>query len=164
MTIRSLIDQYAAYDLWANTRIVDRLLKENTAILDEHVRSSFPSLRATVIHIRNAEAAWLARSQGAPVRWPAEESEDIGTLVKHSTLMRDHVRSLDEVALLATCDYKDLKGNPHAQQRIQMFMHCFNHGSYHRGQLITMMRQLELDDIPSLDLVVYQRLAARNEA
>ncbi len=164
MTIRSLIDQYAAYDLWANTRIVDRLLKENTAILDEYVRSSFPSLRSTAIHIRNAEAAWLARSMGLPVQWPAEASEEIGTLVKHSTLMRDHVRSLDDEALQANCDYKDLKGAPHSQPRVQMLMHCFNHGSYHRGQLITMMRQLELDDIPALDLVVYQRLSAKNEA
>jgi uncharacterized damage-inducible protein DinB len=48
----------------------------------------------------------------------------------------------------------------HRQQRWQILMHCFNHSSYHRGQLVTMMRQLDLTDIPAMDLVVFQRLQA----
>jgi uncharacterized damage-inducible protein DinB len=36
-------------------------------------------------------------------------------------------------------------------------LHCFNHSTQHRGQLITMMRTLGLDRIPATDLIVYQR-------
>lgn len=164
MDIHQLIDQYAAYDLWANMRIVGRLSTENPAILDEHVRSSFPSLRATLMHIRNAEAAWLARIRGDEQRWPAEESEEIATLIAHSRRMREEVRAMDAVRLLQPCVYRDLKGNEHSQQPVQMLMHCFNHSTYHRGQVITMMRQLELNDIPPLDLVVFQRALAKGEA
>lgn len=164
MDIHQLIDQYAAYDLWANTRIVGRLATENPAILDAHVRSSFPSLRSTLMHIRNAEAAWLARIMGEEQRWPAEESEEIGTLITHSTRLRDEVRALDTAGLLRPCLYKDLKGNAHSQQPVHMLMHCFNHSTYHRGQVITMMRQLELNDIPPLDLVIFQRALAKGDA
>lgn len=164
MDIRELIDQYAAYNLWANTRIIARLSIENPAILDEHVRSSFPSLRSTLMHIRNAEAAWLARIKGEQVRWPAEPGEEIGTLITYSANMRDQVRGMDNVALLAPCTYQDLKGNTHTQQPVHMLMHCFNHGSYHRGQVITMMRQLELGEVPPLDLVVFQRALSKGEA
>ncbi|MFT3886115.1 MAG: DinB family protein [Flavobacteriales bacterium] len=158
MDRKATIDQYAAYDLWANTRFVDRLLKEPARVLDQYVKSSFPSLRLTVLHIRDAECAWHARITGQPVRWPAEESTDIGTLIKHATTMRDLVRTLTPDDLLRNVSYKTLKGGPNTQPLLQLLMHCFNHSTYHRGQLVTIMRQLDLDDVPSTDLIGYVRL------
>jgi uncharacterized damage-inducible protein DinB len=158
MDIRQLIDQYAAYDLWANTRIAERLSREDEALLDVPVKSSFPSLRGTLMHIRNSECIWLDRLLERAPRWPAEAHEGFDTFLQHIITMRDHVRSLGEKELVGTVEYKDLRGNVHRQQRLQILMHCFNHSSYHRGQLVTIMRQLDLTDIPAMDLVVYQRL------
>jgi len=162
MDIALLIDEYAAYDLWANTRLVDRLAREHDAVLDAPVRSSFPSLRATLLHIRDAHHVWTCRLTGARHNWPAEEDRAIGTLLKHATVLRDHVRGLDVAALERTHTYHDLKGNPHEQVAWRMLMHAFNHASYHRGQVVTMMRQQELDEVPALDLVVFQRQLARS--
>ena len=39
----------------------------------------------------------------------------------------------------------------------QMLMHVFNHGTYHRGQLVTMLRQLGADKIPQTDFSVFCR-------
>ena len=158
MNILLLIDHYSAYDLWANSRLMQRLSREEESIFDTHVASSFPSIRATLMHIRNAEAVWQARMRGAVLRWPAEESSAMDTVLAHVVTMRQYVQSLTEENLLESVVYTDLKGNAHQQVRWQALMHCFNHSTYHRGQVITMMRQLELDDIPALDLVVYQRL------
>ena len=152
-----VIDQYAAYDLWANTLFVRRLDREPDELLDREVKSSFPSLRLTILHMRNAEAAWLARVSGAAQQWPAEPDTSIGNLLKHSARMRDHVAGLKEKDLAAEVNYQDLKGNTHRSPIWQMLMHCFNHSTYHRGQLVTIMRTLGLEDIPSSDLVVYQR-------
>ena len=163
MDTKQLIDQYAAYDLWANTRAVDRLSRESEGTLDSHVKSSFPSLRATLLHIRDAEAAWHARLIGVPQKWPAEADNSIGTLIKHCTFMRDHVHALRLEDLEKSVTYKDLRGNDHSGLPIQMLMHCFNHASYHRGQVVTIMRQLDLADIPPFDLVVYQRLVMKGE-
>ena len=160
MDLKHLIHHYAAYDLWANTRIADRLSRESEASLDEPVRSSFPSLRSTLMHVRNAEAAWFQRMSGIPQVWPAEPSEELPTLLKHVRVMHDYARSLSSEELLAPASYKDLKGNTHTSLRWQALMHCFNHGTYHRGQLVTMMRMLGLEEIPAMDLIVFQRLNA----
>lgn len=158
MDIKATIDQYAAYDLWANTRFVDRLQKEPSRTLDQHVKSSFTSLRTTLLHIRDAECAWYLRVNGQEVRWPAEADTDIGTLIKHTTVMRDFVRSLTVEDLQRNVSYKTLKGEPFTNPMMPLLMHCFNHSSYHRGQLVTIMRQLDLDEVPNTDFVGYVRL------
>lgn len=162
MNVAQLLDQYSAYDLWANTRLVERLSQEPEAVLDAVVKSSFPSLRATLLHIRDAEHTWLCRLQGVKNNWPAEPDTSIATLLRHNALLRDHVRTLDEQHVERLCTYHDLRGNAHEQSAWQMLMHCFNHSSYHRGQVVTIMRQLGLDTIPALDLVVFQRTVGRS--
>lgn len=153
--MKELIHQYAAYDLWANTRLVERLQREDVHLLDRHVKSSFPSLRQTMFHIRDAGNTWYQRIFGEPA---LAFGEEIDSVLKMSTAMQDRVRGLDEAGLDATVHYARANGMSYAQPRWQLLMHCFNHASYHRGQVITIMRQLDLADMPRTDLVAYQRL------
>lgn len=155
--MKIILDQLADYELWANTRFVQRLQRESDEVLDRQVPSSFPSLRATLLHIRDAENAWCARLIGVPVVWPASPQRAIDNLLKYTVQIRDLVKEYGEADLESTCIYHDLKGNEHRQTRWQMVLHCFNHSTQHRGQVITMMRTLGLDDIPANDLIVYQR-------
>ena len=155
--MKSILDQLADYELWANTRFVHRLQRETDAVLDRNVPSSFPSLRATVLHIRDAENAWYARLTGVPVVWPAEPERAIDNLLKYTVQLRGLVVGYSLSDLEGTCTYHDLKGNEYRQSRWQMLLHCFNHSTQHRGQLITMMRALGLDEVPANDLIVYQR-------
>lgn len=161
MDVKALIDQYAAYDLWANTRIVDRLKREPDDILDRHMKSSFPSLRATLLHIRDAECAWQLRMSGLPQRWPAEEGRGLDSVIKYSTMLHDYVRNMKPDELQMRVTYTNMRGEESTQPRIQPLFHAFNHASYHRGQVITMMRELDLDEVPNTDLVNYQRLLLR---
>ncbi len=39
----------------------------------------------------------------------------------------------------------------------EMLMHLFNHGTYHRGQLVCMLRELGVKKIPGTDLIIYLR-------
>ena len=152
-----LLHHYAGYGLWANTRFVERLRKEPDAVLDRAVPSSFPSRRPTLLHIRNAEHIWWCRLSGAVGRWPAEENEDIASVLPYARRFHDLVRSLGPDACHEEHGYQDLRGNTYRQPAWMMVMHCINHGTQHRGQLITMMRALGSGDIPSNDLVVFQR-------
>ena len=152
-----LLKQYAAYDLWSNKRLVDRLGEEPDALLDRHVASSFPSLRLTVLHMRDAANTWLKRLKGEPYTWPAGPEVELADLLRRCEALHDHVSALSEEGLLRKVIYRDLRGNEHAQPVWQILMHCFNHSTQHRGQLITMMRALELDRIPNVDLIGYQR-------
>lgn len=155
--MKTLIYHYADYSLWANTRFVERLSKETDALLDEPVASSFPSLRATLLHIRNAENTWLCRLNGVASAWPAETDDSLATVLKHAKQWHTKVHELNEDQLAGMVRYKDLSGKEHFQPAWQMIMHCCNHSTQHRGQLITMMRALGLENIPANDMVVYQR-------
>ncbi|MBP6313331.1 MAG: DinB family protein [Flavobacteriales bacterium] len=155
--MKPLIEQFADYTLWANSRFVERLSEEPDTILDKPVANSFPSLRATLMHIRNAENTWRCRLDGVASAWPAETDDSLGTVLTYTRSLHEKVRAMSEHELLSEITYKDLRGNAHTQPAWYMVMHCCNHGTQHRGQLITMMRALELSDIPANDLVVYQR-------
>jgi uncharacterized damage-inducible protein DinB len=156
-----LLRHLAAYNLWANTRFVERLAKEPDEVLDRHVESSFPSLRSTLMHIRNAENTWWCRIHDVPFQWPAEANERPENLLVYSKRLKDHVQGCNAGDMERTIVYADLRGNRHEQAQWEILLHCFNHSTQHRGQLITMMRALALGDIPANDLVVHQR-ALRN--
>ncbi len=161
--MQALIRHYADYDLWANTRFVERLAAETDELLDRPAPGSFPSLRATLLHIRDAEHTWWGRLTGTATRWPAEEDRSIDGLRKHGAILRDHVHVLTSDDLARERTYHDLRGNAHTQPAWHMIMHCFNHSTQHRGQVITQMRALGLDAIPANDMVVFQRTLARRD-
>ena len=50
-------------------------------------------------------------------------------------------------------DYKMLNGSPRSVW--QMVQHVVNHGSYHRGQVTTMLRQLGAAPAKSMDMIAY---------
>jgi uncharacterized damage-inducible protein DinB len=152
--MEQIIHSYADYDLWANTRIVERLQREADAVLDRHVKSSFPSLRLSILHIRDAGHAWYQRIFGQPM----DLDESIGSLLKLSSAMADRVHAANDALLSGNVTYTTSKGLKYTQPRWQLLMHCFNHSSYHRGQVITIMRQLDLGEVPNTDMVAYQRL------
>jgi len=156
--MKELLAHYASYDHWANTRFVERLQHETDQILDRPVSSSFPSLRSTVLHIRDAENVWWGRLTGEKTQWPAEASSEITTLLPYSARLSAWVQHVGEVELARVAEYRDLRGNAYRQPVWQLLLHCFNHSTQHRGQLITLMRTLGLGDIPANDLVVFQRL------
>ena len=124
-------------------------------MLDRHVKSSFPSLGLTIKHVRDATDIWYARLFGTPIEG---SEEGIGSLLNVSVAMNDKVQGLDDEGLNQVISYANLKGDKFKQPCWQLLMHCFNHSSYHRGQLITLMHQLDLREIPNTDLVSYQRL------
>ena len=54
-------------------------------------------------------------------------------------------------------EYKLLNGQPGKSSFWQMLQHVVNHGSYHRGQVTTMLRQLGAAPAKSTDLITFYR-------
>ncbi|MDQ6763781.1 MAG: hypothetical protein M3015_14295, partial [Bacteroidota bacterium] len=46
----------------------------------------------------------------------------------------------------------------------EMLVQVFNHQTFHRGQLITMMRQNGIDKLPATDFIVYSRTPVANKS
>ena len=53
--------------------------------------------------------------------------------------------------------YSNLKGDPMKNSVYEIAFHCLNHSTYHRGQLITILRQLGAIDLPGTDFIAYLR-------
>jgi uncharacterized damage-inducible protein DinB len=54
-------------------------------------------------------------------------------------------------------EYRGWDGRQQAQPFWQMLQHLVNHGSYHRGQVTTMMRQLGVPPPRAMDLIAFYR-------
>ncbi len=151
-----------AYNRWANHRILDAAAKLNDEALDKDLGSSFPSVRATLAHILSAEWAWLSRWQGtSPTGVP--DSWDLSTLdairkrwAEVERKQQAFIDALGEDDLRRAVSYRNIKGEPFTNTMAQMLRHVVNHSTYHRGQVITMLRQLGADAV-STDLITYYR-------
>lgn len=157
------IPSLVRYNLWANKRITDALLKMEAARLVLEQKSSFPTIRQTLLHTWGAEELWYKRLHGeSPSHFismddPIEFTEAVQRFNDVSQRFARIPEEKDTAWLEAECIYKDLKGNEYKQPRWQMLVHCMNHSTYHRGQIVTMMRVAGELKIPQTDMIAYFR-------
>src|SRR6185503_19381956 len=59
--MKELLKQYAAYNSWANQRIIEIILQLPEEKQQQTIPSSFPYLQATLLHMWDAESAWWQR-------------------------------------------------------------------------------------------------------
>jgi uncharacterized damage-inducible protein DinB len=71
--------------------------------------------------------------------------------------MREQLARLGPEAVERTIEYQDLRGNDRSDVLWQMLQHVVNHGTYHRGQITTMLRQLDVAPPKSMDLIAFYR-------
>ncbi len=170
-----------AYNRWANQRMFSVLEKLGDQKLRAEVQSSFPSIRETVFHILFAEWLWLRRWQGASPRaagphpnvssatWktltpgPTPAQRELNTIAELKSFgdsieqeRQEFLSTLSDSKLHAPHNFNDMAGNPYSELLVQLLQHLVNHGTYHRGQVTTMLRQIGAETI-SLDMLFYFR-------
>lgn len=161
--MKNILIEYTSYNLWANKKLLEVLNNITPALLDQEIKSSFPTLKKTVCHIWGAEEIWLKRLSGAEqpsargFTFSGETKEAFDAWLKTSVEFHSFVSAHDEGFFQTPCNYKDLKGNPYRNLPWQMIMHCMNHSTYHRGQIITMLREVGITAIPSTDMIGFFR-------
>ena len=163
--MKELLLQYAQYNVWANKLILDALLKLDDGAVDKEIASSFPSIRATLVHTWSAEFIWLQRLQLVehPV-WIQGEfegafEEAVSQWQKVSASLVQFVeKQYDDRAFEHVLQFYDRQKVSHKAPVFQVLNHVFNHSTQHRGQLITMLRQLGVTKIPQTDFIAFARL------
>jgi uncharacterized damage-inducible protein DinB len=73
----------------------------------------------------------------------------------------DWVKEASNEAISHVFAYYSLKKEYFKQPVYEVLLHLFNHQAYHRGQLVTMLRQLGVDKIPQTDFIVFTRQPRR---
>ncbi|MCD6011172.1 MAG: DinB family protein [Flavipsychrobacter sp.] len=159
--MKELLLSYARYNVWANKQMIDTMLQLGPDAVDKEVTSSFPSLRTTVYHIWGAEDIWLQRLQHvAKPTWAAAGFEGSFEEACHnweerSAQLMHYVAKMDDAALHNMLHYNDIKGNPYQRHIWEVLQHVCNHSTYHRGQLVAMLRQCGATAIPQTDFSFY---------
>lgn len=149
-----------AYNSWANHRALDASSALSAEQFTQNLRSSFPSLRDTLAHIMLAEWIWLERWQGRSPAFPPSDFPDLASIrTRWRTIeagLNAFVQKLSPADLDRVVEYKNTKGNAFSNPMRQMLQHLVNHGTYHRGQITTMLRQLGATPLTT-DLMAFYR-------
>ncbi len=136
------------YNAWANTRVLGAAEALPADQLVRDLKNSFPSVRDTLTHILGAEWAWLRRWHGeTPTSLlSAADFPTVQSLRERFAAVeaerRGFLETLSEERLQQTFEYRDLAGKPHTLRFVHSLQHVVNHGTYHRGQVTTLLRQL----------------------
>ena len=158
------------YNAWANRRVLSAAEKLTAQQFLNPLHSSFTSVRDTLAHIYGAEWAWLERFQGrTPAALPsAEEFRDIAGLrakwLEQEERLLTFVRGLSQADLDREMEYKTFKFGLYRNPLWQSMQHVVNHGTYHRGQVTTLLRQLGAQPILTDLMHFYPELAMAHRA
>lgn len=150
------------YNAWANHRSMDAAASLTKEQFTKPMGSSFASVRDTLAHICGAEWVWLERFQGrSPASLPdAAACADVQSLrakwAEQEARLLAFVGSLKQEDLLRVMEYNTLKFGMYRNPLWQSMQHVVNHGTYHRGQVTTLLRQLGAQPILT-DLMHYYR-------
>ena len=161
--MKELLGQYAVYNTWANQKLIECIQVQPEEIAVKEIPSSFKTLQATLLHMWDAESVWWQRMKllegiVAPSAHFKGTTRDVVTALQHQNkLWENWIGNASPAALDHVFMYYSTKGEPFKMPVFQMLMHVFNHGTYHRGQLVNMLRQLGVQKIPQTDFVVWTR-------
>jgi len=150
------------FNSWANQRTREACALPAPDQFTKNLGSSFGSVRDTLAHLLGAEWIWLERWLGrTPEVFPkAADFPDMASIERRwAGIEREQmafIASLKPEDITRVLHYKTMAGTPMEGELWQMLQHVVNHGSYHRGQIATLLRQLGAKP-NSTDLIGYYR-------
>ena|SRR5271157_2455356 len=150
------------YNSWANHRVLDACASLNHEQFTRDLGSSFRSVRDTLAHISGVEWLWLERWRGRSHNTipPGSDFPNFDSLrrrwleIEHYLL--GYVAALTDTDIQRVVEHTTTSGVPQSAPLWQMLQHLVNHGTYHRGQIASMVRQLGSKPL-STDLIFFYR-------
>ena len=178
MTISEIRDLFA-YNAWANRRIFENVAQVRHDQYMADMKTSHGGIHGTLTHMIGAEKIWLDRWRKEPKPMPLkaadipsfDELKRIWETVneeRNRFLAKFKDDSPDEPMTETTRTMKytetpggaitvtTLKGDSYTNTFSQMMQHLVNHSTYHRGQIVAMLRQIGVTP-SATDLIAYYR-------
>jgi uncharacterized damage-inducible protein DinB len=150
------------YHYWANGRLLDAMADLTPEQYTRDLGGSFPSIQATVAHLLNAETVWLNRLLGE--NRPGVGPDSVPTVAaareRWNQLKGTYLSLLEQIGdagLTVSLQAKTSSGQVYSHPRWEVLQHLVNHGTYHRGQIALMMRQVGVAPA-STDLILFYRV------
>lgn len=150
------------YTIWANHRILRAVALLSVEDYRRDMGSSLGGVRGTLVHTMGAEWIWLERWKGVSPARGFDEGEfaDVIALRERWVSIEEHraawLRSLKKDDPAEKVRYKNLAGQAFESPLWQMVQHVANHSTYHRGQVVSMLRMLGSKPVAT-DMIVWDR-------
>lgn len=140
------------YHVWANNVLLERIKELPINVLYEEVSSSYPTIAQTFSHIYVVDVMWLQALKGMDMQEALEASMALLEKANFYTI-DEFFKYYEELASQYEewmNSQKDLEqkihlNNPWSGARetaySEILFHVANHGTYHRGNITTMLRQ-----------------------
>ncbi len=159
MDLLPVVRHLIAWTIWADRGHVDALAAVPADDLTRDTGSSFPSLLATMGHVLGSERVWLSRFVGRPGHLPTLSQVDGYPALRRGfeelwPELEAYAAGLAEEDLGRVLTWTNTKGVTRAQPLWSPLVHFASHSSYHRGQVVTMLRQLG-HPAPGTDLIYF---------
>ncbi len=160
MSLQKLINNYASYNAWANAKIIDFLKTKPRETWYHEVPSSYNSIVKTLNHILATQEYWysvVTETVNTSTRWSNEnpDAEEVfDSLIRHSNLMTEIFGRFSEEELSKAILIESPWFTSHLP-RYEYMQQVLTHGVYHRGQVVTMGRNLGFTDAPNTDYNFY---------
>lgn len=158
---KSYFTELAKYNIWANNIAINWLQQITEDQWQQHIESSFKSIATTCVHIAGAEKVWCDRwQQKNNIVFLANEFNgsktdliNIWHTISNNILV--FIEQSEESLFTKTFTFTRLNGEINTMLYYQAIAHVINHSSYHRGQLVTMLRQVGFTNVSSTDMLGY---------
>jgi uncharacterized damage-inducible protein DinB len=152
------VRQMLLYTLWADRVCLKAAEAVSPGDLVRETGTSFGSLLGTLGHVLASQRVWLARFEGKPLDnerrfsdfpdWPslsaawAETSAELGFFLA----------ALNAEQVSADLTWRGGDGTLRTRPLWEPVLHLVNHTTYHRGQVVSLLRQMGYP-VPSTDLI-----------
>lgn len=141
------------FHVWANQTMMNRLKELPRDIYTQEVQSIFPSVSKALAHIYIVDLCWFhilsgkSMSEAMQLAWQRQDEAEAKSLEELEALFA----GLSEQFRVFFSRQEDMEkavvlDNPYAGVRntrlSEMVMQVVNHGTYHRGNISAMLRQM----------------------
>ena len=162
MDIGSVCVSHLEFMKWADEIVLGALSQVSTDRVSADLGSSFKSMFDTLNHVYLAELVWLKRVQGegnarlADLPVPPDMKALAHAWPDVHRMWLDWAGSFSGDDWNKPCTHRNSAGVESTLPYWQIALHVVNHGSYHRGQVATMLRQSGATP-PGTDLAIFYR-------
>jgi len=160
--MKQLMVQYAAYNVWANQKILDCIDDLEDEQIFREISSSHKSIYLTMLQMLDIESIWWQRMKmHEPTHFPSADfkgsiMELTKLIIAQSKQWKEWIDIATDTILSHEFIYKTNKKDQFKQPVFEALHHLFNQQTFLRGQLTTMLYQSGSTP-PEIDLILFVR-------
>jgi len=141
------------YHVWANGVIIDRLKELPQDIYHKEIQTGFTSVSKVLSHIYATDYTWLDIISGKSMKEALLYADQLREQVETKS-----IEEMEKIFLDVSKRYKELFNSQESVEKVivvdnpyaglletsvfETVIHVVTHGSYHRGNIATMLRQM----------------------